>query len=230
MRIYAVIDKSIVMGYNVLNKLYGVTIMKARWLFFDIGSTLADESVCYQKRYEEMTQNSHITKDELVAKVIEYAAKSSNACHLAAEFYHLTIPKWHHELECLYPDAEKVLNELSKKYQIGIIANQSLGSEERLNAWGVGQYIDLVVASAEVGISKPDLNIFKLALQKAGCKPDEAFMIGDRLDNDIIPAKTIGMNTIWIKQGFAAYKSIANSNETPDFVINSLSELLFVLE
>lgn len=204
--------------------------MKTQWLFFDIGSTLVDESECYQKRYEEITLNSHITKDEFVVKVNEYAEKTSNAFHLAAELFHLPIPKWHNELERLYPDTEKVLKELSKKYRIGIIANQSLGSKERLNTWGIGQYIDLVVASAEVGILKPDLNIFKLALQEAGCVPDEAIMIGDRLDNDIIPAKTIGMHTVWIKQGFAAYQSIANNNEAPDFVINSLPELLFVLE
>lgn len=36
----------------------------------------------------------------------------------------------------------------------------------------------------------------------AKCKPENAVMIGDRIDNDIVPAKQLGMKTIWIKQGF----------------------------
>lgn len=54
---------------------------------------------------------------------------------------------------------------------------------------------------AEEGISKPDLRIFQLALEKAQCNSEEVIMIGDRIDNDIIPAKKIGMYTIWVKQG-----------------------------
>lgn len=200
--------------------------MQAKWLFFDIGSTLADESECYQKRYEEITENNSVTKAEFEAKVIEYAKNTSNACHAAAEFYHLPIPKWHKELERLYPDTEFVLRRLAGKYRIGIIANQSPGSKERLDAWGIGRYIDLVIASAEAGLAKPDLRIFELALQKAGCLPEEAIMIGDRLDNDIIPAKAIGMHTVWIKQGFAAYQSVPENEKAPDAVIESLTELL----
>lgn len=85
------------------------------------------------------------------------------------------------------------------------------------------------MASAEAGLAKPDLRIFKLALQKACCLPEEAIMIGDRLDNDIIPAKAIGMHTVWIKQGFAAYQSIPENEEAPDAVIESLTELLPML-
>ena len=203
--------------------------MNAQWLFFDIGSTLVDESECYDMRYGEITENSSVTKDEFEAKVVEYAAETSNACHAAAEFYHLPIPKWHKELERLYPDTEFVLRQLAGKYRIGIIANQSLGSEERLDAWEVGQYIDLVIASAEAGVAKPDPEIFYLALRKAGCKPEDAIMIGDRIDNDIVPAKMIGMHTIWIKQGFAAHQSIPENEKTPDAVIHSLSELLPML-
>ena len=50
-------------------------------------------------------------------------------------------------------------------------------------------------------------------------------MIGDRIDNDIVPAKELGMKTIWIKQGFGKYWNIKSENEIPDEEINSLSEL-----
>ncbi|MBR4040277.1 MAG: HAD-IA family hydrolase, partial [Clostridia bacterium] len=63
---------------------------------------------------------------------------------------------------------------------------------------GVGRkYIDIVVASAEEGVAKPDKRIFEIALERADCKRSEAAMIGDRLDNDIVPANELGMYTIW---------------------------------
>ena len=42
--------------------------------------------------------------------------------------------------------------------------------------------------------------VFHCALAKAQCLPVNAVMIGDRLDNDIVPAKKVGMKTVWIKQ------------------------------
>ena len=47
----------------------------------------------------------------------------------------------------------------------------------------------------------PDRRIFEIALERSGCKPENAVMIGDRIDNDIVPAKQLGMKTIWIKTG-----------------------------
>ena len=49
-------------------------------------------------------------------------------------------------------------------------------------------------------------------------------MIGDRLDNDICPAKKMGMYTIWAKQGFAVYQQ-PDEDSQPDYTVESLSEL-----
>jgi FMN phosphatase YigB (HAD superfamily) len=51
-------------------------------------------------------------------------------------------------------------------------------------------------------------------------------MIGDRLDNDIIPAKRLGMQTIWIRQGFAREQAAIDSFLKPDAVIEGLIELV----
>ena len=50
-------------------------------------------------------------------------------------------------------------------------------------------------------------------------------MIGDRIDNDILPANQMGMHTIWIKQGFGQYWNISDNSEKPNAVVNSLTEL-----
>lgn len=57
---------------------------------------------------------------------------------------------------------------------------------------GILKYIDLVVASAEEGVAKPDLRIFEIALKRSGCPAEYAVMAGDRIDNDIVPAKKMG--------------------------------------
>ena len=54
-------------------------------------------------------------------------------------------------------------------------------------------------------------------------------MVGDRLDNDIIPAKAIGMKTVWLKSGLAKYQSAEFGKDIADYQISSLSELLRIL-
>ena len=119
----------------------------------------------------------------------------------------------------------KCLEMLSSKYKIVIIANQSLGSKERLRQYGLLQYIDLVAASAEEGVAKPDFRIFQIALERAGCRAEEAVMIGDRIDNDIVPAKALGMHTIWVKQGFGQYWKVNDEREQADCVVEKLIEI-----
>ena len=73
-------------------------------------------------------------------------------------------------------------------------------------------------------------HIFNLALERANCNPQNSIMIGDRLDNDIVPAKSLGMHTIWIKQGFAKFTELRNELEKPDYVINDLNDILKYLK
>lgn len=132
---------------------------------------------------------------------------------------------WNSKDEFVYPEAEDCLRKLSNKYKIGIIANQSFGSKERLEKIGLLKYIDLVIASAEEGVTKPDLRIFEIALNLANCKLQETGMVGDRLDNDIAPANKIGMKTIWVKQGFGGLSIVHSKEETPTYTVNNLDEL-----
>ena len=114
----------------------------------------------------------------------------------------------------------------SRGCKIGIIANQNEGLEERLRSFGIFEYFDLVVSSAEIGAAKPDKLIFEKALAMAGCTPCEALMVGDRLDNDIFPAKAIGMGTAWIKSGLAAHQDDGFDLGKADFIIQKLSDLV----
>lgn len=104
-----------------------------------------------------------------------------------------------------------------------------MGTEERLGHQGILKYITLIIASAEEGVAKPDRRIFEIALERCNCESANAIMIGDRIDNDIVPAKRKGMNTIWIKQGFGQYWNIRQEIEKPDFVVKNLTEICNLL-
>ena len=119
---------------------------------------------------------------------------------------------------------------LHEKYRIGIIANQIPGTADRMKAYGLFPMLDLIVASAEEGVEKPDLRIFRAALERANCRPENAVMIGDRIDNDIVPAKKAGMMTIWIRQGFGGMAENLTAEETPDYCVRNLQELVELLK
>lgn len=197
-----------------------------KWVFFDIGSTLIDESAVYENRIEDITQSYSINKNEFVSKVIQRAHTDQKPIMSVAAEYGAKVPAWRHDLEILYPDAKDILQSIGKNYKLGIIANQDYGTEKRLIDFGIRQYFDLVIASAEEGVAKPDLRIFQNALDRANCKPSEAVMVGDRIDNDIVPANKLGMNTVWIKQGFGKHYTPNSTEEESDWTVNTLNELI----
>ena len=196
-----------------------------KWIFFDMGSTLIDETLAMEHRIREVIEGSDVTYEQFVEKKIFFAKQNKSADLETIKFFGLTKTPWHKEDERLFPDTMKCLKKLHGQYRIGIIANQSLGSKERLERFGILEYIDLVVASAEEGMAKPDKRIFMIALEQAGCKVNEAAMVGDRLDNDIVPANEIGMYTIWIKQGNWKDACPREELEQPDMTVESLCEL-----
>lgn len=203
---------------------------KLKWIFFDVGSTLVDEIECYKQRLEKIAEAGGVEPEYVFEKAKELYKQNRRGDLEIANMLHVDLPKWTMDAEKLYPEAENVLKELHEKYKIGIIANQAFGTADRLEAFGILKYIDLVIASAEEGVAKPDLKIFEIALEKAGVGPDEAMMVGDRIDNDILPAKKLGMRTMWLRQGFGGMWKIKSDDELPNFIADSLPEVVSILD
>lgn len=201
-----------------------------KWIFFDVGSTLVDETEAYDHRVREMIAGTNITFKEFDDARIALAQRGLDGNSAAIKHFGLTKTPWHSEDEVPYLDARSTLVALRDKgYKLGIIANQKLGMAERLEYWGLRQYLDVIAASAEIGYAKPDKEIFEKAFELAECTAEESVMVGDRLDNDIIPAKAIGMKTVWVKNSLAKYQSAELGEGVADYQIGSLSELLLIL-
>lgn len=201
-----------------------------KWIFFDVGSTLVDETEAYDHRVRDMIADANITFEEFDKVRIALARQGLDGNSAAIKHFGLTRTPWHSEDEKPYSDVHITLAVLCQKgYKLGVIANQKRGTAERLDAWGLRQYFDVIAASAEIGYAKPDKEIFEKAFQLAGCTAQESVMVGDRLDNDIIPAKAIGMKTVWVKNGLAKYQGAELGQGVADYQINTLSELLVLL-
>lgn len=196
-----------------------------KWVFFDMGSTLIDESRAMEHRIREVISGTDVTYEQFIEKKRFFVRQNKPADLETIRFFGLTKTPWHKEDECLYADTVECLKKIHAHYRIGIIANQSFGSEERLKKFGIWEYIDVLVASAEEGVEKPDCRIFEIALERAGCRAEEAAMVGDRLDNDIVPANRVGMYTVWIRQGNWKDASPREKLEFPDMMVDSLTEL-----
>lgn len=196
-----------------------------QWIFFDVGSTLVDESRAYEHRFLDIARAADRSYEEIYQYALSLYEMNHKGDLETAIKYGVEIPEWHQEDESLYQGVPQLLEGLGKCFKIGIIANQPLGTEERLRNHGILKYIDLVVASAEEGVAKPNLRIFEIALKRSGCLAEYAVMVGDRIDNDIVPAKKMGMHTIWVKQGYGRYWQLQNDGEVPEIQIDSILEV-----
>lgn len=201
-----------------------------KWLFFDLGSTLIDESACDMFRLRHMlSQPGAPERHILEAKMREYSQNGLHPYKSALKEFNLEACPWPAELEKPYPGVPELLDALSRRYYLGVIANQIPGTENRLQKYGIRCYFNVIIASAEAGIAKPDPEIFLMALEKAGCRADEAMMIGDRIDNDILPAARLGMHTIWVKQGMHRLADTSKLEILPEYTVAGICELTDIL-
>lgn len=198
-----------------------------KWIFFDLGSTLIDETDCIEFRVAETLKQAGAPSKEEFYRQMEYFASVNMLPYKdTVKKFGLENVRWLKELEKLYPESQETLQSLHGRYKLGIIANQSAGTEERLVQFWIRDYFDVVAASAEAGVAKPDKRIFELALSQAGCSACEACMVGDRLDNDITPAAEMGMSTVWVRQGWFGMGNVDLVRFKPNFTVDNIYDVL----
>lgn len=100
------------------------------------------------------------------------------------------------------PDAETALR-LVRGAGLGaaVISNSNGSVRGILDSLGLGRHLDFVVDSSEVGVEKPDARIFRLALERAGLGPEEAFYVGDLYSVDVLGARGAGLAAVLLDPG-----------------------------
>ena len=99
------------------------------------------------------------------------------------------------------PGVRRVLEQLQGRVVVGIVTNNEVAEqEEKLDYLRVRALIDFMIVSAGVGVSKPDPEIFRLALERARARPEDAVMIGDSWTSDVTGARNAGIRPVWFNR------------------------------
>jgi HAD superfamily hydrolase (TIGR01509 family) len=83
-------------------------------------------------------------------------------------------------------------------YRLGAVSNACGNAAVLCEEYGYGGMLSAIVDSHRFGASKPDLAIFRHALDVMKASPGRTAFVGDSLDRDIAPARALGLRTFWI--------------------------------
>ena len=150
------------------------------------------------ERLWELYRADQITKEELnrvrFLKPLEhYGIHDVELADRLSEDY----VYWSPRIVRLVPGTMELLDYLKPKYHLHLITN---GFQEvqhiKLGGSGLEPYFETRTVSEEVGVKKPNPEIFRYALRKAGALPEESLMIGDEMAVDIDGARAAGLDTL----------------------------------
>jgi HAD superfamily hydrolase (TIGR01549 family) len=188
----------------------------------EMGAAFTDDE--YTEAYEECRRAQQGSFRRRLAR--RFLGSEDRVQELAA----WAAPHWRYDPEALFPDAAGCVRVLRERYRLGLIANQLESVRDALQRDGLADSFEVWAISEEIGFEKPDPRLYERALREADVEPTRAVMCGDRLDYDIVPAKRIGMKTVWILQGEAPDEPTEEQLDLPQAFVRSLRDLPAMIE
>ena len=177
------------------------------------------------ERLWELYREDKITKDYLNRTRFEqplayYGIQDTDlADHLSEDYVY-----WSPRIVRLVPGTMELLDYLKPKYHLHLITN---GFQEvqhtKLSGSGLESYFETLTVSEEVGVKKPNPEIFLYALNKAYATTEESLMIGDEMAVDIDGARAAGMDQLL----FNPKSEVVEGNRT--FEVHDLLEITRIL-
>jgi FMN phosphatase YigB (HAD superfamily) len=179
-----------------------------RAIFFDLGETLVSE----QRSWEAWADWLDVPHERLFAVMQEVIGRGEHhrrifeilrpGFDVAAEEAKRAaagIPA-HEELYDFYPDALPCLARLrAAGLRVGVAGNQHATAEAWLRARL--EPATLIASSGGLGVEKPSPAFFARLIELAHAEPDEIAYVGDRVDNDVVPAADAGLVTVFLRRG-----------------------------
>jgi len=125
----------------------------------------------------------------------------------------------------LYPDVRPCLEQLKREgYTVGIAGNQTARAGRLLQELNLPA--DFIVTSDDLGAEKPQVSFFTQLVQRQGLVPAETVYVGDRFENDILPARQAGLRGVLLRRGPWGYVNESHPEaKAADVRISSLTEL-----
>ena len=211
--------------------------MPVKAAFFDLGETLIDETRMWREwaAYIDVPEQTFMAALEGVIADGEHHHRAFERLRpgfdpKAAQRQRVTNgTRYLFEPRDLYPDARPCLTSLRQAgYFVGIAGNQPRDLLASMLALGLDA--DIITTSEHLGFDKPSPRFFEAMLAQSGFRADEAAYVGDRVDNDILPAREIGMVAVFIERGpWGRIHARQGQASQADIRINALSGLAAAL-
>jgi 2-haloacid dehalogenase len=167
-------------------------------------------------------------KDVLQAVVRAFADRFHfQASSAEIRSLHESIPAW-----TPFPDTVPALRELKKHYRLAVISNidDDLFAETRKH---LAVEFDGVITAQQAKSYKPSVNNFQMALRTLGLPPDRLLHAGQSVYHDVVPARSLGIATVWVNRksarpGVGAVRIPAgtDSEKRPDLEVPDLATLI----
>jgi HAD superfamily hydrolase (TIGR01549 family) len=184
---------------------------------FDVGETLVDET----RAWERLADVCGVPRFTLMA-LVGAAIERGESHRRALEWLGIDGPFDGFSADQLYPDAVPCLRALRERgLLVGAVGNMRAQNEDV-----VRPHVDFVGSSERWGVEKPSEAFFERVAVEAGRPAGEIAYVGDRVDNDVLPAKRAGMFAVHVRRG--PWGVLHDASEA-DARIGSLDELAGVL-
>jgi FMN phosphatase YigB (HAD superfamily) len=195
-------------------------------VFFDVGETLVDEERVWREVAAAAGLRPHVVWAALGVAIERGEEHWELWRHLDTERPAEAWTTIGYERGDLFSDAVPCLEEMRASGRlVGIAGNQSAEMEEWARSLGLP--VDVVTSSAGLGARKPEPTFFARLVELSARRPAEVAYVGDRVDNDVLPALEAGLVAVHVRRG-----PWGRLQPTPDGVpaIEALSELGPVLD
>jgi putative hydrolase of the HAD superfamily len=198
--------------------------MKTRAILFDFGGTLDSDGIHWSEQFynayrdlgsavsRERCDQAFLEADRIIATsydVREYSMRQLLELQVSLQFENLRFEDEERKrqiVEACYRSVEKnlarnleILTRLHNKYKLGVVSNFNGNLEVICREFKIAPVLDLVLDSGNLDVSKPDPRIFELAAERLQVAPSECYFVGDSFERDILPAKKVGFNTVWLR-------------------------------
>jgi HAD superfamily hydrolase (TIGR01662 family) len=171
-----------------------------RAVVFDVGETLVDEERWWRELCTRLDLQAQVVWAALGATIERGEEHDALWGHLGLEKPTAWWNELTYSLDDLYPDALDCLGRVRELgLRIGIVGNQT----EAMEAWAQDAALpaDVIASSASLGIRKPDTAFFERVAELMECEAPEVAYVGDRVDNDVLPAARAGLVAVHVRRG-----------------------------
>ncbi len=193
-------------------------------ILFDFGGTLDSDGEHWLDRFYDLYKNTDFDipapeikrafyhADSLCygdSRVVAMGLRPLMAHHVHLQFMALNledagkerqiVENFCSQSEALLRRNARLLSRLKNRYRLGLVSNFYGNVRVVCEEAGLLESLEIILDSAKIGLSKPDPEIFRMALEKLGLPAELVIFVGDSFERDVIPPRQLGMKTIWLK-------------------------------